>query len=405
MEHVVDSTTGSVTRATSARHDLVIPKVAPTTRVTVRSFDVDGPAAMVDRFVALGLRLQLETPLRIPQAEEVVRHRLSSDFGWYASGTARHFVATIGGRDIGRCSAMLDPEQRDEDGRQVGLIGQWECEGGEDGASAAHALLELATAWLRDSDAHRIVGPVDFSTWYGYRFLDDPGDGRDPMLTEPVTPSYAIEQWEAFGFTRDETYFSAEIQDPVEQLELGRQVAKILVDQGWKVRQLRMREWDDLMEQAHAMSMEEFTRQPYFTPISLDDFRAMYAGVKRGVDPRYVFTAWSPEGDFAGYVFGVRDLSRAARALQSGGIRSKVAALREAWNADTMMVKTICVAKPYRKLGITILVQHALYAAAMDTGHSRVCNMLMHCNNRSRDLTALAGGKEYRTYVTLKLDA
>jgi hypothetical protein len=225
------------------------------------------------------------------------------------------------------------------------------------------------------------------------------------MLTEPVTPDHAIEQWEAFGFTRDETYFSAEIASPTEAVEMARPVARHLIDEGWKVRQLRMREWDDLMEMAHAMSMQEFTRQPYFTPIALEDFQAMYAGVKRGVDPRYVFTAWSPEGEFAGYVFGVRDLSRAARALQDGGIGSKVRALREAWRADTMMVKTICVAKPYRQLGITLLIQHALYCAALDTGHTRVCNMLMHGNNRSRELTALAGGVEYRFYVTLRLDA
>jgi hypothetical protein len=372
-------------------------------RVVVRSFEPDGPQELVDRFVAVGRRLQLAVPMRIPQAEAVVRHRLSSAFGWYRTGTARHFVATIDGRDVGRCSAMLDPAQLDPDGRQVGLVGQWECEGGEDGLAAAHSLLELATAWLRGNGAADVVGPIDFSTWYGYRFLDGPGDGRDPMLTEPVTAAHSIAQWESFGFARDETYFSAEIASPTDALDMARPVAKLLVDDGWKVRQLRMREWDDLVEMAHAMSMEEFTRQPYFTPIGLDDFRAMYESVKRGVDPRYVFTGWAPDGTFAGYVFGVRDLARAARAVEAGGIRGKVRAAREAWRAETMMVKTICVAKPYRKLGVTILVQHALYQAAMDTGHTRMCNMLMHGNNRSRELTAIAGGEEFRSYVTLRL--
>ncbi|MCW2926224.1 MAG: hypothetical protein JWM86_192, partial [Thermoleophilia bacterium] len=40
-----------------------------------------------------------------------------------------------------------------------------------------------------------------------------------------------------------------------------------------------------------------------------------------------------------------------------------------------------------------------------DTGHPRVCNMLMHSNNRSRFLTEAAGGVEFRTYVTLRLQA
>jgi hypothetical protein len=395
-----------ISTRTTARHDLVIPKVAPAdSRVVVRSFDVDGPAAMVDRFVAVGLRLQAAVPMRVPMAEATVRLRLSSEFGWYATGVARHFVATVDGRDVGRCSAMLDPNQRDEGDRQVGLVGMWECEDGDDGEAGAHALLELATGWLRDNGAHRIVGPIDFSTWYGYRFRDGAGDGRDPHLLEPVTADHAIAQWERFGFVRDETYFSAEIAEPREQMEASDALVKELVGQGWRIRQLRMREWDELIGQAHAMSMDEFRRQPYFTPITLEDFRKMYEPFRTGVDPRYVLTAWSPEGEFAGYVFGVRDLGRAQRALQAGGIRGKVAALREAWSADTIMVKTICVAKPFRQFGISIFLQAPLYRTALDTGHTRICNMLMHGNNRSRMLTELAGGQEFRSYVTMKLDA
>jgi GNAT superfamily N-acetyltransferase len=293
----------------------------------------------------------------------------------------------------------------DADGVPVGMVGQWECEGGEAGMAAAHALLEMAVAWLRDNGARRIVGPIDFSTWYGYRFRDGAGDGRDPHLLEPVTADHAIAQWERFGFVRDETYFSAEIADPREQMEASDALVKELVGQGWRIRQLRMREWDELIGQAHAMSMDEFRRQPYFTPITLEDFRKMYEPFRTGVDPRYVLTAWSPEGEFAGYVFGVRDLGRAQRALQAGGIRGKVAALREAWSADTIMVKTICVAKPFRQFGISIFLQAPLYRTALDTGHTRICNMLMHGNNRSRMLTELAGGQEFRSYVTMKLDA
>ncbi|MCW2924283.1 MAG: sortase and related acyltransferase [Thermoleophilia bacterium] len=402
MEPVTPSS--DAVMATSARHDLVIPKAPPTdTRVVVRSFDVDGPEALAARFVAVGQRLQAAVPMRIPVAEPVVRHRLSSAFGWYRTGRARHFVATVDGVDLGRCSAMLDDNAKDAEGRPVGYVGQWECECDDRGEAAAHALLELAVAWLREQGAADVVGPIDFSTWHGYRFRDGEGDGRDPLLTEPVTDQRAIAQWEQFGFVRDESYFSAEISDPQEQADMTASLVQELVGLGWRVRQLRMRDWEDLMERAHAMSMEEFTRQPYFTPISLEEFQASYASVKKGVDPRYVFTAWSPEGEFAGYVFGVRERGAALRALQRGGLRGKLAAMRASWHGDTVMVKTICVSKPYRQFGIAILLQAALYKTAIDTGQPRICNMLMHENNRSRMLTEMAGGVEFRTYITLRL--
>jgi len=401
----MDSVTRPKTTApTTARHDLVVPKApAISTRVVVRSFDVDGPAALVDRFVAVGRRLQTAVPMRVPVAESVVRHRLSSAFLWYATGTARHFIASIDGHDVGRCSAMLDAAARAVDGRAVGYVGQWECEDGEHGEAAAHALLDLAVQWLREHDAVDVVGPIDFSTWHGYRFRDGEGDGRDPLLTEPVTADHALAQWETFGFVRDEQYFSAEIADPRATAEMTEPLVKELIGAGWCIRQLRMAEWDDMMEQAHAMSVAEFQRQPHFTPISLDEFRASYETVRAGVDPRYVFTAWSPEGELAGYVFGVRERGAAQRALQRGGLRGRLAAARASWRCDTLMVKTICVAQQYRQLGIAIFLQAALYKAAMDTGHPRICNMLMHANNRSRVLTEAAGGVTFRTYVTLRL--
>lgn len=391
-------------RTGRGRHDLVIPK-APgrTRRVVVRSFDVDGPSAMVDRFVAIGAHLQSLTPLRHVQSEAEVRSRLSSAFGWYRTGTARHFVASIDGVDLGRCSAMLDPAQRDPIGRPLGLVGQWECEGGERGLEAAHALLELAVAWLRGNGAIEVVGPVDFATWYGYRFCDGRGDGRAPHLTEPVSADHSIGQWESFGFVRDETYFSAEIAAPQEQYELSRPLVSQLLADGWRIRQLRLREWEETLARVHELSMREFTRQPYFTPIPLEDFLATYEQARAAIDPRYVFSAWSPDEQLAGFILGIRDLACARRELAAGGRGARLRAARAAWRADTMLVKTICVAKPYRELGVSILLQHALYTAAFDTGHERTCNLLMHANARSRMLTELAGGVEFRSYVTLRL--
>lgn len=399
MEPVIDAAPTRAATAPATRRS------TSSTRVDVVSFDVDGARELVDRFVAVGQRLQAAVPMRVPMDPDVVRTRLTSAFAWNATGQARHFIVSVDGADIGRCSALLDPAHRDADGQPVGAIGLWECTEDEAGDAAAHALLELATTWLREQGAHDVVGPIDFSTWYGYRFRDGAGDGRDPHLLEPVTPDHAIEQWRRFGFDRDETYFSAEITDPAGQLEMSTPLVRELVAGGWQVRQLRMSQWDDLIDQVHALSMREFTRQPYFTPSTLDEFRAIYEPARRSVDPRYVFSALAPDGTFAGFVFGVRDLGAAQRALARGGIAGRVSAARAAWHADTVMVKTICVAKPYREHGVSILLQAALYRAALATGHTRVCNMLMHANNRSRMLTELAGGVEFRTYVTLRLPA
>lgn len=381
----------------------IVPQVPA--RVEIRTFtthETHSTAELVDRFVAVGERLQPTMQGRIPVAGAVVRERLAPSFGWHAHGTARHFVATASGIDTGRCSAMVNHrEQPTADGGAVGYVGQWECI--DDDASAT-ALLEVATQWLREQGCTQVVGPIDYSTWYSYRFRDGEGDGRAPLLLETTTPDHYVRQWRAFGFIDHESYFSAEIAEPVEQVKMARPLVRDLVEQGWRIRQLRSGEWDSLIERIHAMSTAEFTRQPHYTPIDLADFRASYESARRGVDPRYVMTAWSPDGEFAGFVFGVRNLGAAAKHLaRTPGILGRLRALRAAWSTDTMMVKTICVARPHRALGIAIFLQSALYRAAFDTGHPRVANLLMHENNRSKFLTEAAGGRPFRRYVLLRL--
>jgi len=378
-------------------------RVGAGARVDVRSFDVNATGSLVERFLAVGHELQSQVPDKLVTPIASTRHKLTSAFGWHENGSVRHYVAHVGGRDVGRCAAMVQHRARDAAGRRVGYVGLWECADGDDGEAAAHALLTMATAWLREQGCVSVVGPIDHSTWHGYRFRDGTGDGRPPCLLEPVTPGHAIAQWRAFGFVDDERYFSAEIRDPAEQVELARSLVRELVAGGWRIEQLHMRDWDALLERAHAMSCAEFKRQPHYTPITLDDFRATYEPLRRGIDPRFVLSAWAPDGEFAGFVLGAPQIGVAARAMAAGGLRGKMRAARAMWANDTVMVKTICVAKRYRALGIAIFLQHALYAAAMDTGHPKVLNMLMHVNNRSRFLTEAAGGVEFRSYVTLRM--
>lgn len=390
---------------TKGQHTTTTLSVTPTPqRVLIESFEVDGPHHLRQRFIGVGERLQTAYPFRFRQDSEVIAHRLTSKFLWYKNGQARHFIARIDGVDVGRCSAMINLERtEDSTDHLTGLIGQWECEDGPRGLDAAHSLLEMATTWLRSMKVTSIVGPIDFSTWYSYRFMDGVGDERAALLTEPTCSPHSIEQWESFGFVRDESYFSAEIVSPTDTLAMAKPVAKSLLEQGWSVRQLRLDEWDQLIKAAYSLSMSEFTSQPYFTPIPFDEFSALYGDMKRGIDPRFVMSAWSPEGEFAGFVLGVRNLALALRSLEHGGLQGSVKALRESWRADTLMVKTVCVGRPYRRMGVVLLALHALYSAALDNGYARICHMSMHTTNRSRELTKVSGGVEFRSYVTLRL--
>jgi hypothetical protein len=118
-------------------------------------------------------------------------------------GRIRSFLAFGRGDEAqGRVTAMLSPWLRTADGRALGLVGLWEC---VDDPVTAKALLDAALRWLRVSGVARVVGPLDFSTWYRYRFATD-GHEHGPFLLDTYHRSWYARQFEGAGFTPFRTY-------------------------------------------------------------------------------------------------------------------------------------------------------------------------------------------------------
>ena len=208
------------------------------------------PPPMAERFVQL--RARACSP-RCPAASrcrlDAARHRLVTGLlvvpPRHRSPLRRH------GRRARRRPLQRDDRSRRTrpgSGRQSGLRGPVGVRVGRGGRRrGARAARARHRAGCASRARTAIVGPVDFSTWYCYRFREGAGDGRDPMLLEPVTPDHSLAQWRSFGFVEDESYFSVEIASPT---DAARQIVQPVVSraastQGWRVRQLRMRDWDD----------------------------------------------------------------------------------------------------------------------------------------------------------------
>ena len=84
---------------------------------------------------------------------------------WFGHARAQLWLATQGGRTVGRISAQVDELVLEHMGAGTGQWGMFEAIDGQ----TADALIATAEAWLRDQGMTRALGPVSLSIW------DEPG--------------------------------------------------------------------------------------------------------------------------------------------------------------------------------------------------------------------------------------
>ncbi|HEU4705323.1 MAG TPA: N-acetyltransferase [Sphingomicrobium sp.] len=84
---------------------------------------------------------------------------------WFGHARAQLWLATRGGRPVGRISAQVDELVEERMGAGTGQWGMFEALD----AKAAAALIAIAEGWLRGQGMTRALGPVSLSIW------DEPG--------------------------------------------------------------------------------------------------------------------------------------------------------------------------------------------------------------------------------------
>lgn len=205
--------------------------------------DKRGRARFVDCGRAFSDRLSHFVPQLRSEQLELIDPAKNPFFG---HGRAQFFIATRGGRDVGRISAHIDdlalamPAEQGF-GPGTGFFGYFDASD----EAVAHALLAAAEAWLRAEGMQRMMGPISLSIW------EEPGllvRGQDhaPMIMMGHHPAAYAGWIESAGLGRAQTLFTYELDiskefPPLVQriVKSGERNARI------NVRRVDKSRWDD----------------------------------------------------------------------------------------------------------------------------------------------------------------
>lgn len=220
-------------------------------------------------------------------------------------GEVLALVAEDGG-SRGRVVAAVSPRLRTEAGAPLGLIGYFEC---VDDVAVSDALLREALGWLEGRGVRQVLGPMDLSTWYQYRFVTE-GRESGPMLLEPYHPAHYPGQFERVGFLPSRTY--ASVRMPHTTVPILRRYHRSNTAAGVRFEPLAPADAADMLPVIYGMATKWFAGKTAYSEVTLEEFQRLSASVGQVMAPGLSLIAYQEETP-VGYLFAYPDALEPAR--------------------------------------------------------------------------------------------
>lgn len=309
----------------------------------------------LDRTDAVAALATLRAVLRgeHPPAEQVERELVRAHY------RSRYFVA--GSPEAPDAFVALRQREEGGDRASVASLAAFES---VDSRAPAVALLRAAVAAARADGADTVLGPLDGDTWHSYRFTRGDGIGA-PMPFDPPNLPYYPHLWEAAGFEEAATYHTKLVRELSAVRAKLDPVRERLLGEGYRLRPLDPRAIQSELRRLFDLSLEIFTGNEFYSPITFSEFVALYSGAGGQLDPQCVQFAVAPDGADAGFMFLIRQPGVAVH-LKSLGV---VAAHRRSGLGGALAAVAYEMAERDDFPGLTLCLMHdANPSARLDDG-------------------------------------
>jgi len=275
----------------------------------------------------------------------------------------------------------------------LGAIGWYEC---LDNPDLANELLSWAVDQLRALGAKNVVGPVNGSVWYNYRF--NLSSSKPMFVGEPHQPHYYVKQWEHFGFEIGERYETNVSELQPDRYPSFEELRDELEAKGLVLKVFTAEVNNKYIEGFYELVISSFNKSKIYTPISHEDYIQVSADYPKVLDQQHSFVAFDGDKPIA-FVGCILDLFRSFY-LTSGTDEN-------IYTQPKLIIKTLVVHPDWQLKGIGALLVKAAMRSAIDDGIYNVVHALMHEDNLSavggKRMFATSSKSKY-TLFKLKLD-
>ena len=351
------------------------------------------------RFVRLPWRIYRDDPCWMPplvmSQEELLGFRRHP---FYERSRARSFIASRGGRDVGRITAIVNAGHVERYGENRGFFGFFEC---DDDSAAARGLFGAARDWLHVQGMTAVRGPTNPSLNYECGLLVDGFDTPPFFMMTHNRPWYGrLVEENGFGKIEDMYAFWGEVgMLQTIDSKLGVMIQGVKERFGVTVRPLDRRRFDDEVRMFLDIYNSSLGGTWGFVPLSDGEVKHMAASLKHLIVPELAMVA-EVGGKPIGTVFCLLDYNPRITAIN--GRLFPFGALRLLWNKKgikRMRAISTNVVPEYQAWGVGLVLMGALVQPVLDWGMQEVeFSWVLESNHLSKRTLERGGAKVTKTY-------
>jgi GNAT superfamily N-acetyltransferase len=365
--------------------------------VSLRRF---APGRVPKAFAELSWQLNAGDPNWVPPLRVSLAPLLSGKHPFHQHAEVAFFLAERSGKAVGRIAAVVNRRYNEFHGDKIGFFGLFEC---VDDQAVADALLDAASAWLKERGMEVMRGPFNLST---NDELVSPGfliDGFDtpPTFMMGHNPPYYGALMEGAGLTKakDLVAYWLPHNNPPETLVKG--VERAARREGWRIRSVELKHFKAEIARIQEIYNSAWARNWGFVPFTDAEFEKMAKDFRPVVDPDLVVIAETTAGEPIGFLLVLPDLNRAIRHLPSGRL-FPFGLVKFLWHKRKIKVArllTLGLKPAYQDLGIGAALYLRAFVVGRDKGYtSAEGSWILEDNHRMRRAMENIGAYVYKTY-------
>jgi len=288
---------------------------------------------------------------------------------FFEHAEAVYFVAKKDGKLVGRCTAQIDHEHQKRYSDAVGFFGFFDT---IEDSEVAKALLDAATAWLKERGMKTVRGPVSLSINEELGCLVN-GFDSPPYMMMPHHRPYQGGLIEAHGFKKAKDVFAWHYSVGEVPARAQRAYDQMMAEPSLKLREVDLKHAERDMRIVMDIFNDTWSNNWGFVPMTESELRKTVQDFKLILEPKIALIA-EIDGEPAAIAIGLPNLNEAARDL--GGSLFPFGWAKFLWRLKVAHPKTgrlilLGVRKKFREQKKWMPLSVALYVAM---------------NNRSRDL-------------------
>ena len=352
----------------------------------------------LEHFIRLPWAVYDGDPYWVPPFISDMEHLLGPENPFFQHAESAYFLAREGETPVGRIGAFIDRNHINLHNEQTGFFGFFEC---LPDFHIAEALVDAASAWLRERAIEIMRGPMNPSTNDTCGFLLD-GFDSPPTVMMPYSPPRYLDYMEDCGLrkAKDLYAYTTSIRDvsSIDRLEKVVAAVRRRVPDA-VVRPLDKSRFTEELALIKDIYNSAWSRQWGFVPRTDEEIDKLARQWQPLIVPELVSIA-TVQGAPAGFLMGFPDYNQIMHKVPER--RGFLANLRFRWHArkiTNMRVMTIGIKEPFRRRGLEALLYLAAFRAASRKGYDQAeMSWVLEDNVLMQRGCELMGGKLSKRY-------